>query len=104
MRVLAVRGTAVALDPPPGMVPGSRFAGFERRDEEASILVLGIAGTRSPSERQFGRSAETGGAVSGVLRIETGGETARAGQQDVSLGAAKTEAAAPIQRDPEGRY
>jgi len=38
-----VPGTAVVLDPPPGMAPAARFAGFESKAEPASLMVVELA-------------------------------------------------------------
>ena len=39
-----VTGTSVALAPPAGFVPSSRFPGFERADLQASIMVTEVPG------------------------------------------------------------
>jgi hypothetical protein len=41
---IRVTGTSVALAPPPGFVPSSRFPGFERADLQSSIMVTEIPG------------------------------------------------------------
>lgn len=38
-----VPGTAVSLEPPPGMEPAARFAGFESKTEPASLMVVELA-------------------------------------------------------------
>jgi hypothetical protein len=39
-----VTGTSVALAPPPGFEPSSRFPGFERADLQSSVMVTEIPG------------------------------------------------------------
>ena len=41
---MRVTGTSVALAPPAGFVPSSRFPGFERADLQASVMVTEIPG------------------------------------------------------------
>src|SRR5215203_3606885 len=43
-QVTRVAGTSVALAPPPGFVPSSRFPGFERADLQSSVMVTEIPG------------------------------------------------------------
>lgn len=46
-----VTGTSVALSPPAGFVPSSRFPGFERADLQASVMVTEIPGPVSELSR-----------------------------------------------------
>jgi hypothetical protein len=41
---IRVTGTSVAVAPPPGFVPSSRFPGFERADLQSSLMVTEIPG------------------------------------------------------------
>jgi hypothetical protein len=41
---IRVTGTSVALAPPPGFVPSSRFPGFERADLQSSLMVTEVPG------------------------------------------------------------
>jgi len=43
-QAIRVTGTSVALAPPPGFVPSSRFPGFERADLQSSVMVTEIPG------------------------------------------------------------
>jgi hypothetical protein len=43
-QAVRVTGTSVALAPPPGFVPSSRFPGFERADLQSSVMVTEIPG------------------------------------------------------------
>lgn len=43
-QVVRVTGTSVALAPPPGFEPSSRFPGFERADLQSSVMVTEIPG------------------------------------------------------------
>jgi hypothetical protein len=43
-QAIRVPGTSVALVPPPGFVPSSSFAGFERADLQSSVMVTEIPG------------------------------------------------------------
>jgi hypothetical protein len=43
-QAIRVTGTSVALAPPAGFVPSSRFPGFERADLQSSIMVTEIPG------------------------------------------------------------
>jgi hypothetical protein len=44
MPAIRVSGTSVALAPPPGFEPSSRFPGFERADLQSSVMVTEIPG------------------------------------------------------------
>jgi hypothetical protein len=46
-----VTGTSVALAPPPGFLPSSRFPGFERADLHSSVMVTEIPGPVSELSR-----------------------------------------------------
>ena len=46
-----VTGTSVALAPPPGFVPSTRFPGFERADLQSSVMVTEIPGPVSELSR-----------------------------------------------------
>ena len=48
---VTVPGTSVSLEPPEGMVPATRFAGFESKSEEASILLVEMPAPLSQAER-----------------------------------------------------
>ena len=43
-QAIRVTGTSVALAPPPGFEPSSRFPGFERADLQSSVMVTEIPG------------------------------------------------------------
>lgn len=43
-QAVRVTGTSVALAPPPGFSPSSRFPGFEREDLQAAVMVTEIPG------------------------------------------------------------
>ncbi|MBA2303832.1 MAG: hypothetical protein H0W08_14530 [Acidobacteria bacterium] len=43
-QAVRIAGTSVALTPPPGFSPATRFTGFERADLQASIMVTEVAG------------------------------------------------------------
>jgi hypothetical protein len=43
-QAIRVTGTSVALAPPPGFEPSSRFPGFERADLQSSVMVTEVPG------------------------------------------------------------
>lgn len=50
-QVTRVIGTSIALAPPPGFEPSSRFPGFERADLQSSVMVTEIPGPVSELSR-----------------------------------------------------
>src|SRR5262245_52467297 len=43
-QTIRITGTSVAIAPPPGFEPSSRFPGFERADLQSSVMVTEIPG------------------------------------------------------------
>ena len=64
-----VPGSSVSLEPPPGFTASSRFAGFERADLQASIMVTEIPG---PFASVTGGMNAAGLATRGMTLIASG--------------------------------